>query len=103
MQKKVLFWLLLPALTACNSPKLTPEEIIWQRCDSVLNAIQLTRPIFLRQNSISRIMVHSQSLKDAIRLLPRLLSMPPSKPLMKLVVAQSLSLTLPISLAPLLF
>ena len=42
MQKKVLFWLLLPALTACNSPKLTPEEIIWQRCDSVLNAIQLT-------------------------------------------------------------
>ena len=42
MQKKVLFWLFLPALTACNSPKLTPEEIIWQRCDSVLNAIQLT-------------------------------------------------------------
>ena len=42
MQKHHLLWLLLPALTACNSPKLTPEEIIWQRCDSVLNAIQLT-------------------------------------------------------------
>ena len=30
------------ALSACTSPKVSPEEAIWQSCDSVINAIQLT-------------------------------------------------------------
>lgn len=43
MQKQNLLWLVLPLFGACNSPQLSPEEVIWQRCDSVLNAIQLTQ------------------------------------------------------------
>lgn len=42
MQKKHLLWMALPLLASCSNPQLSPEEVIWQRCDSVLNAIQLT-------------------------------------------------------------
>lgn len=41
MQKLTLSLLALPCLMAsCSQPELTPEQVIWQRCDSVLNAIQ---------------------------------------------------------------
>ena len=43
MQKKNLLWFTLPLLVSCTSgPQLSPEEVIWQRCDSVLRAIQVT-------------------------------------------------------------
>lgn len=41
MQKLTLSLLALPCLMAsCSQPELTTEQVIWQRCDSVLNAIK---------------------------------------------------------------
>lgn len=42
MQKQSLFWLTLPLLTACSQPALSPEEQVWQQCDSLLQSIRLT-------------------------------------------------------------
>lgn len=42
MKKSQLLWLALPSLFSCTTKELTPEEIIWQRCDSVLNVIKQT-------------------------------------------------------------
>lgn len=41
MQKKNFMWLLMPLVASCtDATPLSPEEVAWQQCDSVLKAIQ---------------------------------------------------------------